>query len=195
MSRSRRQLAGWSLAAASGACCVTGCHTEHLGVPGPGIVSAVALDYAATALPHGPRVTFVNESNLTISIRYWSGRRDTSAPRGVADLRTSEHQNIRATPGDFFITQMGRSWWPTSMSDAVIYARLDATDANGGTRGPIWIELEQPQPYKFAAKGDSLESLELRRFGGGAISPMPRDLWIDGNNGPLPVYETSLSAR
>lgn len=184
MCQTRRTIA--TLAAAGLA--LAACQTEHLGVPGPGVVSGLALNYAATAMPHGPRVTFVNESAMTITIRYWSGRRDTTAPRGVADLRTGDDMHLRAAPGDFFITQAGRSWWPTGMSDAVVYARIDAEMETGEQRGPIWIELEQPQPFTFVARGDSLDALEFERHGGGAITPLPRDQWIDGHNGPFPVY-------
>ncbi|MBL8744994.1 MAG: hypothetical protein JNK58_01415 [Phycisphaerae bacterium] len=180
------------LVCGSGAIC-GGCNTEHLGVPGPGAVGGVLVSYGTSAIPHGPRVTFVNDSAMTISIRYWSGRRDTTAPRGVADLRTDEEMSLRALPGEFFITQAGRSWWPTSMSDGVVYARIEVEALDGLKRGPIWLELEQPQPFTFSATGDSPESLEFKRFGGGAIVPLARDRWIDGNNGPFPVYDDVAS--
>lgn len=165
----------------------SGCTTAHAFVPVAGAVTGVAVSYTASSISHGPRVSFVNDSNFTVSIRYWCGKRDSSAAHGVADVRTDDHMNIRALPGDFFITQVGRPWWPTSMSDAVIYARVETEAADGTRAGPIWLELEQPQPFKFSASGCSAESLVFKRFGGGKIVPLAPDRWIDGNNGPFPL--------
>ncbi len=171
-----------------------GCHLSYHVVPVAGSAVGVGVSYATTSLAHGPRVTFVNDSSLTISVRYWSGRRDTTAPRGVADIRTGEDMNITAQPGEFAITQVGRPWWPTSMSDGVVYACVEAEAADGSRRGPMWIELEQPGPFKFSVVGDSVDGLELKRFGGGAIVALPRDQWMAGNNGPFPVND-ELAAK
>ncbi len=162
-----------------------GCGVWHPTIPATAPVAALATTYGTTAMAHGPRATFVNESTLTLTVRYWSGRRDSTAPGGVADIRTDDAMAFTAKPGEFFITQTGRPWWPTSMTDAVVRARIDI---EGSNREPIWLELEQPGPFKIAAVGCCEESLEFRRFGGGPISAVPRDQWIDGNNGPFPVY-------
>lgn len=176
-----------TLIACAAAMPLGGCYLTQTTVPVWGSIIGTSVGYAANKVPAGPRVTFVNESSLTLNVRYWSGRRDTTAPAGVADIRTGDDMAFRALPGDFFITQAGRAWWPTSMSDAIIRAQIEIESTDGERRGPIWIELEQPQPYKFTATGDSIETLEFRRYGGGAIVPVPRDQWIDGHNGPFPV--------
>lgn len=173
---------------------LSGCDLTQTTVPVRGAIIGTTLAYVANTIPAGPRVTFVNESALTLHVRYWSGRRDTTAPAGVADIRTGDDMAFRALPGDFFITQAGRAWWPTSMSDAVIRARIEIESPEGEHHAPIWIELEQPRPFKFTATGDSVETLEFRRYGGGAIVPVPRDQWIDGHNGPFPV-DGELAAK
>lgn len=184
------------IAIASGvAAWLAGCGTTvPLNVLAPGVGGAVTASYAAASQPQGPRVTFVNDSTMPLVVRYWVGWRDTSVAGGVADIRTDDHMSFTAQPGEFFTTQVGRAWKPTSMADAIVRVRID-TPATGGTaHEPIWIQLEQPQPYTLQAVGGSRDTLVLNRYGGGAITPLERGLWIDDNFGPFPVVVSS-SAR
>lgn len=172
---------------------LAGCTSAHLIVPAAGAGLGLGLDYACSMIPAGPRVTFINDSSVPMRLRYWVGRRDTTAPGGVADIRTGEDMAFTASPGEFFITQCGRSWWVTSMTDAIIRVRIDLLPDDGAHQ-PIWLQLDQPQPYKWRAVGESAEALAFERFGGGGLSPLPRDMWIDGNNGPFPV-DKDLAVR
>lgn len=159
-------------------------------------VGAMGGTQAGLAMSNGPRATFVNDSAMPISVRYWVGRRDTTAHAGVADIRTADDLAFTAKPGEFFITQLGRPWWVTGMSDAVVRVRLEAWRADGESAGVTWLQLDQPQPFTFAAAGESAEDLEFRRFGGGAMAPLPSDQWIDSHHGPFPVdQDLALSAR
>lgn len=156
---------------------------------------SVIIGGAAGAIPAGPRIFFVNDSEMDLKIRYWVGKRDTVAAGGITDIRTGDDMAFTARPGDFFITQAGRSYWLTGHSDAVVRVRIDPPPLeNGEPAEPIWIQLDQPHPYRFSATGCSRECLAFHRFGGGGITPLPRDLWIDDNNGPFPV-DRDLAVR
>lgn len=154
-------------------------------VPLTGATAGPGIYYASTAMSHGPRAQFVNDSAVPMNVRYWVGRRDITAPGGVADIRTDEEMAFTAQPGDHFITQLGRPFWPTSNADAVVWVRLDVGEH--GAVEPIWFELEQPGPYTVRASGDLPANLVFERAGDAAISPLPRDRWIASNNGPFPV--------
>jgi hypothetical protein len=147
--------------------------------------SSWAVHYAATSQPQGPRVTFVNDSQMPLSVRYWVGRRDVSVPGAIADLRTDEHMTFTALPGDQFITQVGRGWWPTSNVDAVVWVRVDAGDPAAPTTS--WFELEQPAPYVLQATGTGPADLAFHRPGSAGLVALPRDRWIGDHNGPFPV--------
>lgn len=170
---------------------LSGCYTEQLLYVGGAVPTGTAVQYAASAFPHGPRAQFVNDSAVPLRVRYWVGRRDIFAPAGVTDIRTDDDLSFEAQPGDHFITQLGRKFWPSSMNDAVVRVRIDPVLESGEPQDPIWFQLEQPQPFVFSATGDNAESLVFNRFGGGAITALPRELWIDGNNGPFPVVRAA----
>jgi hypothetical protein len=155
------------------------------------VASARIGGYGTAGIPSGPRVSFRNESAVEMRVRYWVGKRDTTAPGGVADIRTRDDMAIHVKPGDLWVTQAGRPFWPTGMKDAVVWARIDTTDEHGEARQPIWLHLEQPQPYRWSATGCCVESLAFHRHGGGGITPVPRDQWIDANDGPFPVYASA----
>lgn len=187
MKRHRIMLAGLSAAAL-----LPGCTTVvTFNILAPGLAGSQIGMYAAASQKQGPRVTFVNDSAVALKVRYWVGRRDTTAPGGVADIRTDDHLAFTASPGEFAITQVGRPWLLTSMADSVVRVRIEPADES---RGPVWMNLQQPGPFKFNATGDSFDTLAFNRFGGGDLSPLPREEWFDGNNGPFPV-RTDLAAR
>jgi hypothetical protein len=165
---------------------VVGCTTVPLfNIITPGVGGGIITHHAAASQPQGPRVTFVNDSKVPLSVRYWVGRRDSTAPRGVADIRTDEGFAFTTAPGEFAITQVGRPWWPTSNADAVVRARIAPADES---REPVWLDVQQPGPYLFNATGDTFDSIAFGRFGGGgALAPLPRDEWIASNRGPFPV--------
>lgn len=150
-------------------------------------IAGVSATYVATSISHGPRVQFMNDSAVPLRVRYWVGRRDIMAPGGVADIRTDEGLYLDVRPGDFFITQLGRPFWPTGNSDAVVWARIDTATAQGEPRDPVWLDLVAPGPYVWRATGQDIDSLVFERDTG-TIKPLPPSRWIDGNNGEHPVY-------
>lgn len=160
----------------------------------PVVPEAVAAYYLTASQPQGPRSQFVNESEVRLQVRYWVGRRDITAPRGVADVRTDEEFSFTAGPGEHFIVQLGRHFWTVSNADAVVTVEVRPLDSEGLPKGPVWFRLEQPGPYIVAARGESVDDLSFHRFGGGSISPLPAEEWFDGNNGPFPVRHDEARA-
>ncbi|MDX2115541.1 MAG: hypothetical protein SFZ24_07960 [Planctomycetota bacterium] len=183
------------LGAAASVAALSGCVIEAATVPAAGAILGPPTMYGAAAMKHGPRASFVNHSGLRLNVRYWVARKDITAPYGWTDIRTGDDMMLDAQPGDMFVTQLGRPRWVTSQTDALVRARVDVVNSDGTTAGPYWIQLDQPLPYVWAAKGDSPETLTFERHqGGGGITPVPVEQWIDGNNGEYPVYRDAVAA-
>lgn len=188
---------------------LSGCLPQNVVLqPAGGVTIAGAgflgLAYVVTAADPstGPRVTFQNDSEITVQVRYWVGRIDITAPGGVADIRTRSEYALIVEPGEQVTRRLGsRVGWSTSSSDLVVWARLDpgegvilpefeTTKLWEGSDQPQWFEIARPLPFVWRVVG-SAENLSAMRLGEGELVPLPRDQWIDDNAGEFPVRHAS----
>lgn len=162
--------------------------------------SAAALSACATPGPAspggGPKVTFRNDADVPVSIRYWVGRLDIRAPGGVADIRTDKRYAFTADPGQTVTVDVGRATWSTAHADAVIRARAQVGAAEEALP-PQWFELTRPHPYSWRAVG-GLAVITFQRVGvesgapgaargGGRLVELPRELWIESERFGFPA--------
>ncbi len=161
------------------------------------------------AIPNGPDVIFVNDTDVPLKIRYWVGRTDITAEGGVADTRTDDDFVFEADPGSRTRVGVGRPFWASSNADAVIWARIDIGGESMAT-DPTWLVLEHPGPYHWKALRAEDGSLKYERFvfdwwtntAGlanapqvGGISTLPRSKWIERPEGQLPVWVSARQAE
>lgn len=136
----------------------------------------------------GPMLIFQNETTHEVSVRYWIGRVDVTAPGGVADVRTAKSLAFNLEPGKQAVKQTGRNPWPTGTHDAVV--RLEAREklADGTMGESVWWEFTRPAPYTIRVREDSEGKLVWERLGNGQLVEVPPDLRPIGRNGEFPVY-------
>lgn len=191
---------------------LTGCLPQNVVLQPAGAatiagVGFLGLAYVVTAADPstGPRVTFHNDADVPVQVRYWIGRIDVTAPGGVSDIRTKRQYAIVVEPGEQIITRVGsRVGWTTSGSDMVVWARLDSgadvvlppheiEKLWEGSDQPQWFQISRPLPFVWQALG-SADDLQATRLGEGDLSPLPQELWIDDNAGEHPVRHASQVA-
>ena len=177
---------------------MSGCHgnwNAYIGgvaSPAAVVLGSPVIFYASAAGRHGPSAIFNNESDTRLTVRYWVGRIDCRAPGGVTDWRSPEWFEIE--PGRKVRTELGRNFWITANSDAVVRVRVAPVVASAdGTPGEVdpalvqWYEFDRTPPYYWKAVG-TRDALTLERFGdgGGTMTPVPASEWFDVND-DLPV--------
>jgi hypothetical protein len=180
-------------------------------VPPPSWGGGVAVANGPILMKHGPTARVVNTSDDPIVVRYWVARVDVRRPLGLTDMRTDHELQVVIQPGEALRTQLGRRQWPTSMSDAVVWVRVQRIDeiaepAPGDFRiatvgDPAWLELQRPGPYDLAVgDGEVMEE--------GAPPPLlvvgtdetigqalPQTMWIEEHDGMFPVNWSPLGVR
>ncbi|MBL0927443.1 MAG: hypothetical protein IBJ11_07305 [Phycisphaerales bacterium] len=149
------------------------------------------MAYGVASAKHGPSVSFENDSETNLRVRYWVGRVDVRAPSGVTDIRTDDDMVAELGPRLKARTNVGRSWWLTGLSDSIVRVRVD--DMNNPGSEPIWFEFKQGGPMFVRATGQP-GSLAIEPLMGTLIEPVPRSLWIPSANGPFPDYRVSQPA-
>ena len=202
MSRHARPLALAAAAAASLAV-GAGCSTPS---PPPGaivfaapIFGSAALTALAipptVALPHGPTVTVVNRSDVSVKTRIWTARTDVSVPAGYADQQTADRLVFHVEPNQLYYLDAGRKGWVTGMNDALVWIRFEADPDDTQTRPePVWIQFERPGPYKIEVAGTFDRSkpnagLEFYPLEDTSLSPLPRSLWIEEHDGKYAIAD------
>ncbi|XOV76264.1 MAG: hypothetical protein ACFHWZ_04805 [Phycisphaerales bacterium] len=101
---------------------------------------------------HGPKVVFQNASTRPLEVRYWVGRRDPNKTPGGVDVMTPVAFQI--DPGEQRMHDVGRTFWQTANTDAVVRVQVNLIDDDGNkVEGvdPWWFEFERPAPYSIRA--------------------------------------------
>ena len=140
---------------------------------------------------HGPKVTFQNASTRPLEVRYWVGRRDPNNTPGGSDVMTPAAFQIQ--PGEQRMNDVGRTFWLTANSDAIVRVQVNLIDENGDyVEGvdPWWFEFERPAPYSIRAVNASRtrRNLDFETWGQGDLFIVGPEEWIPGHNGLYPDY-------
>jgi hypothetical protein len=140
---------------------------------------------------HGPKVTFQNASTRPLEVRYWVGRRDVNKTPGGVDVMTPVAFQIE--PGEQRMHDVGRTYWQTANTDAVVRVQVNLIDEDGDTVegvDPWWFEFERPAPYSIRAVNASRtrQNLDFETWGEGDLFIVGPEEWIPGHNGRYPDY-------
>lgn len=160
-------------------------------------VIGTGIIVAASSEKHGPSGTFLNDSDERLWVRWWVGRVDCRVPEGVTDWRTPGAFVVE--PGEKVTEQLGRNWWATGNSDAVVRVsvRPVVSPEEGWTNdetSPVqWYEFERKPPYFMKAVGNRAD-LALMSFGKGSINPVPTEQQFIGVNDDFPILPAQTAA-
>ena len=140
---------------------------------------------------HGPKVMFQNASTRPLEVRYWVGRRDPNKTPGGVDVMTPVAFQIE--PGEQRMHDVGRAFWQTANTDAVVRVQVNLIDDDGNkVEGvdPWWFEFERPAPYSIRAVNASRtrQNLDFETWGEGELFIVGPEEWIPAHNGLYPDY-------
>ncbi|MEM8834235.1 MAG: hypothetical protein AAGD00_00310 [Planctomycetota bacterium] len=181
-----------ALAAAMGGCqnpqpaMLTSFLGHELIAPGP--LAATGMFIIANS-DYGPTVSFRNESDVPIEVRYWIGRIDQTAPTGVTDWRTPLSP-VAIAPGEKAFNSVGISGWVTRAADGVVRAEVRVE----GRDMPVWFELGGPPPYQVRALGEDALRIAFEPVREeSSLASVPVRERFAGNYGRYPVENEAFS--
>lgn len=178
--------------AGAGVCCsLAGCGVGLVFPSVMGTVGAPVAFVSASALPHGPTVTVVNEADEPIDVRLWVGRVDAFAAQGFVDQRTGDDMVATVPGGETHKIQGGRTNWVTGQLDGVVWVRLQTTE------GVEWYEFERPGPYRIVAHRADFDwfapgPIQFSSGNDQAMTPLPESAWIDDHDGAYAITASPI---
>ncbi len=189
------------LAAVAASTLCTGCQTA-LGLErafftvSPGATASlggIAVGTAASCFVDGPRLSFHNDTDRPLQVRWWVGRVDVTAPEGMTDLRTARHMLLTVQPGTTERCFPDRRPWPTGQTDAVVWAQVTEPGCCDQASRTWWLDLARPAPYRLRAHVCDGE-ITFDRADGRAVAALSPDRAPIGQNEGLPVYADGKAA-